>query len=81
MASSDIAGLDINQSDLKLLRFSPEELIGKLFVRDLDDGNSYHAKVVHKIIDQDAENHANIKFLVELGDGEFDEIITYSKTM
>jgi hypothetical protein len=79
MASSDISGLDINPSDLKLPRFSPQELIGKLSVRDLDDGNSYYAKVVRKIIDQDSENHANIKFLVELGDGEFDEIITYYK--
>jgi hypothetical protein len=78
MASSDIAGLDISPSDLKLPRFSPEEPIGKLFVRDLDDGHSYRAKVVRKIIDHDSENYANIKFLVELGDGEFDEIITYN---
>jgi hypothetical protein len=79
MASSDIAGLDINPSDFKLPRFSPEELIGKLFAQDLDDGNSYRAKVVRKIIDQDSENHAKIKLLVELGDREFDEIITYNK--
>jgi hypothetical protein len=79
MASSDIAGLDINPSDLKIPCFSPEDFIGKLFVRDLDDGNSYRAKVVCKIIDQNSENHANIKFLAELGDGEFDEIITYNK--
>jgi hypothetical protein len=38
---------------------------------------SYRATVLCIIQDLDAENHANIKFLVELGDGEFDEIIVY----
>ena len=79
MSATDIAGLDINPSDLRLPRFTPEELLGKVFVRNLDDNKSYRAKVIRKIIDQDAENHKNIKFLVELGDGEFDEIITYNK--
>jgi hypothetical protein len=43
----------------------------------LDDGSNYRATVLRKIQDLDAENHANIKFLVELGDGEFNEIIAY----
>ena len=46
-------------------------------MRTLDDGNSYRATVLRKIQDLEAENHANIKFLVELGDGKFDEIIAY----
>jgi hypothetical protein len=46
-------------------------------VRTLDDGTSYRATVLWKIQDLDAENHANIKFLVKLGDGEFDDIIVY----
>ena len=79
MSATDIAELDINPSDLKLPRFSPDELIGKLFVRELEDGKSYRARIVRKIMDHDAENHKNIKFLVELGDGEYDEIITYNK--
>jgi hypothetical protein len=58
-------------------RFSPNELIGKTFVHTLDYGNSYQATVLCKIQDLEAENHAIIKFLVELGDGEFDEIIAY----
>ena len=78
MSATDIADLDINPSDLKLPRFSPDELIGKVFVRELDDNNSYRAKVIRKIIDHDSHNHKNIKFLVELGDGEFDEIIHYN---
>jgi hypothetical protein len=32
---------------------------------------------VRKIQDHDAKDNANIKLLVELGDGEFDEIIVY----
>jgi hypothetical protein len=42
-------------------------------VRTLDDGTSYRATVLLKSQDLDTENHANIKFLVELG--EFDEIM------
>jgi hypothetical protein len=60
---------------LKTPRLSPDELIGKTFVRTLDDGNSYRATVLRKILDLEVENHANIKFLVEIGDVEFDEII------
>jgi hypothetical protein len=32
---------------------------------------------VHKIQDDEAANHASIKFLVELGDGAFDKIMAY----
>ena len=78
LSSTDVAGLDINPSDLKLPRFSPEELLGKTFLRQLDDGKSYRAKVIRKMLDQDAENHQNIKFLLEIGDGKFDEIIGYN---
>jgi hypothetical protein len=56
-------------------QFSPDDLVGKTFVCTLDDGNSYRATVLRKIQDLEAENHANIKFLVELGDGKVDEII------
>jgi hypothetical protein len=77
-STTDLAGLDINPSDLKMPRFSPDELIGKTFVRTLEDGNNYKATVLRKIQDHEAENHTNIKFLVELGDGEFDEIIGYN---
>ena len=69
--------MDINPSDSKMPQFSPNELIGKTFVRTLDDGNSYRATLLLKIQDHETENHANIKFLVELGDSKFDEIIAY----
>jgi pyruvate dehydrogenase complex dehydrogenase (E1) component len=48
------------------------------FVYTLDDSTSYRATVLRKIQDRDTETHAKIKFLVELGDGEFDEIVAYS---
>jgi hypothetical protein len=76
-STTDPAGLDINPSDLKMPQFSPDEFLGKTFVRTLDDGNSYKATVLRKIQDHDAENNTTIKFLVELGDGIFDEIFAY----
>ena len=77
-STTDLSDLDIHPSDLKMPRFSPDELIGKSFVRTIDDDTSYKATVLRKIQDHEAHNHANIKFLVELGDGAFDEIISYN---
>ena len=79
LSTNDIAGDQVSQSRLKLPKFSPEELIGRTFIRDMDDGQKYRARVVQKILDKDAENHQNIKFLLQIGEGKFDEIITYSE--
>jgi Reverse transcriptase (RNA-dependent DNA polymerase) len=78
-STNDIAGEHTSQSELKLPKFSPEELIGRTFIRDMDDGQKYRARVVQKILDKDAENHQNIKFLLQIGEGKFDEIITYNE--
>jgi hypothetical protein len=78
MSSTDIAGLDIDPSDLKLPQFSPHELLERAFVRTLDDGRNFRAKVLRKIQDLDNENYANINFLVDFGDGEIDEIVSYN---
>ena len=43
------------------------------------DGDSMRAKVVCQIMDQDAENYQQIKFLLSLGDGELKELISYNK--
>lgn len=77
-STTDLANLDISPSDLKMPRFSPDELIGKTFARTLDDGSTYKATVLRKIQDHEAKCHSNIKFLLELGDGEYDEIIAYN---
>jgi hypothetical protein len=83
MSSTDVARFDIDPSELKLphfspvSRFSPDELVGKVFVRNLENGQNYHAKMVRKIQDHDADCHKKTNFLVEIGDGQYDEIIAY----
>ena len=78
LSVSDLTG-HVDTSSLKLPKFSPEELTGLTFTRELDDGKTYRAKIVQKILDNDAANHEKIKFLVRIGDGEFDEIISYNE--
>ncbi len=58
---------------------SPDELIGLTFVRDTPDGDSVRAKVVRKIIEQDDTRETTLKFLLELGEGDVDEIIAYNE--
>ena len=70
---SDAVGVD--PSLMELPKFSTEELIGLNFLRETPDGNKIRAKVTRKILDKDAENHQNIKFLVSCGDNEYEEII------
>ena len=79
MSSSDLSGLDIDPTTLKLPKFSPDELLGRTFIRKDKDGNHYSAKVVRKIIDKDAENEHKIKFLAEIGEGKYDEILSYNE--
>ena len=57
--------------------FSPNELIEKSSVRSLVYDTSYKATIPPKIHDHKAENHINIKFLVEWKDCEVDEITCY----
>ena len=40
-----------------------------------EDEEPLRAKVVRQIMDHDAENHQQIKFLLSLGDGEMEELI------
>ena len=60
-----------------LPRFAPDDLIGKTFLKDIENGQMIRAEVVKKINDLDAQNHQNIKFLLKLGDGDAEEIILY----
>jgi hypothetical protein len=53
--------------------------MGVTFLRNTEDGQKVRAKIVRKINDDDAANHQNIKFLVELGDGDVDEIMAYAE--
>ena len=62
-----------------LPKLSPEELVGITFIRNDENGNNIRAKVVQKINDDDAANHQTIKFLVEKGNGDIDEIMAYAE--
>jgi hypothetical protein len=76
--SSDIAGVNVDPSELKLPYFTPHELLNRTSLHEVD-GQRMRARVVRKIMDNDAHNHQNIKFLLNIGAGEFDEIIAYNK--
>jgi hypothetical protein len=52
--------------------------MGRTTIRQLDDGTSYRAKILRKIQDHNAKNHNKIKFLVGLGDHDFEKIISYN---
>jgi hypothetical protein len=62
-SASDLSVLDADSPDLKLSHFSPDELLGLTFIRDMDDGSKDRAKVARKIVDNDAANHQKIKLL------------------
>jgi len=63
---------------LVLTYFTPDELLNRTFLHEVD-GQRMRARVVRKIMDNDAHNHQNIKFLLEIGAGEHDEIIAYNE--
>ena len=67
---------DYYEDPVSLPMFSPNELVGMTVLREVDD-QLVHGKVVRKIMDSDAENHQQIKFLLALGDGKLEEIISY----
>ena len=69
---------DYYSEPVQLLVFSPDELLGMTILRPVDD-ELVRAKVVRKIMDRDAENHQQIKFLLALGDGKLEEIISYNE--
>ena len=74
---SDTLGLD--PSALELPKFSPEELLGLTFLHETDTGEKIRAKVTRQIMDRDAANHQNIKFLISLGDDDVEELIAYGE--
>ena len=59
---------DYYNEPLQLPVFSPDELLGMTILRPVED-ELVRAKVVRKIMDRDAENHQQFKFLLALGDG------------
>ena len=51
--------------------------MGLSFLKELDDGQKVRAEVINKLNDMDSTNHQNIKFILKLGDGEVEELISY----
>jgi hypothetical protein len=79
VSASDLTGLDIDPPNLKLPHFSPDELLGLTFTRDMPDGRKFRASAAHKIKDDDSANYQKIKFLVKMSNGELDEVIAYNE--
>jgi hypothetical protein len=50
--------------------------MGWTFIWTHDYGNHYADKIVHKITEKDAENENKIKFIIEIGEGKYDEILS-----
>jgi hypothetical protein len=69
---------DLTPSKIRLPFFAPMDLLGKTFIREASDGQKFRAKVVRQIQELDDSNREWIKFLIELGDGDVDEILDYN---
>ena len=69
---------DYYKDPVHLPTFSSDELLGMTVFRNEGD-ELVCTKVVHKIMNHDAENHNPIKFLLALGDGQLEENISYNE--
>ena len=52
------------------------ELLGKTFLYTTQNGEQVKAQVINKINNLDAADHQNIKFLIDVADGEYEDIIS-----
>ena len=78
MSTNDIVAITIETSDLSIPAvFSLDELLGQTYLEEMEDGQQMRARVSRKILDMDAANHQEIKFLIEVDKGTFDEILAY----
>jgi len=77
-SAADRLGL-ADPTALEVPKFSPDELLGLSFLRETDTGERFRAKITRKILDRDAQDHQAIKFLISIGDGELEEIISYNE--
>ena len=79
LSMADFIAPGFNPEELKLPRFSIEELMGRTFLVDMEDGQRLCAEIIQKINDQDSQNHKNIKLLCKVGDEDAEEILTYQE--
>ena len=59
--------------------YAPDELLGRTVLLNEEDGSVMRYTVVKQIMDRDAANHEKIKFLLSVGDGTLEELITYNE--
>ena len=78
-STADLNLPGIDPAEVKLPRFTIEELMGRTFLYPKEDGQRLRAEIVRKINDQDAQNHQNIKLLCKVGDEGAEEIMTYQE--
>ena len=79
LSMADFIAPGFNPAELKLPRFSIEELMGRTFLVDMEDGQRLCAEIIQKINEQDAQNHKNIKLLCKVGDEGAEDILTYQE--
>jgi len=57
----------VDAKKVKLPTFTPDELIGRTFLRDLPDGQACTSqRSSRKLLDRDAENHEQIKMILKV---------------
>ena len=79
-SSADVAEEIVYPSDLKLPNFTPQELVGLTFTHDIGDGKTYKAKAVTSSkYGQGSRRPQTSTFLIEIGDAELDELISYNE--
>ena len=70
---------DAWKKENKSTKFSSDELMWRTFIHTYEEGNyHYAAKVVRNITENDSKNENTIKFIVEIGEGKYDEILSYN---
>jgi hypothetical protein len=63
-------------AEFNLPKFSPKQLLGLPFLKEMEDGTMIRAKVTDKLNDLDAQKQKNIKMLLEVGEDGYEEIVT-----
>ncbi len=69
----------IDPANVKLPRFSIKEKVTMTLSVSQPDGRRVRAGLVHKINDQDAQNHKIIKFLSNVSDGGAEQIMIHQE--
>ena len=74
---TDLMPPEVDPKQVQLPTFSPAELLGRDFIFKNSDGEPFKGKVIKRLNDLEGQNNENIKFIVEVADGEFEEIMSY----